>query len=167
MTSGSDVDSTRVEAVMLAAGSQHMCQDQQTQSKNLLVPSMPPTYSIRRPNRLYGDVMRRWRHGRIKTEPIKANTARKDKSTHLECIRTAQPPINAPNTSRCAYRVIGLRRRRSRMKIKTVKLEIKRINDKSAREDKRTYLERAQATQPPPNVSKRLCRVHTPRHQRG
>ena len=54
-TSGGDVNSTRVEAALLAAGSQHMHQDQQTRSKNLLVSSGPLTHRSEHP---YGLVRR-------------------------------------------------------------------------------------------------------------
>ena len=101
MTSGGDVDSTRVEAALLAAGSQHMCQDQQTRSKNLLVSSGPLTHCSEHPYRLVRCLRR---HGRIKFESRKVSQSHKAETAYLEHVRGTQPHRNDP---KCCLRVIG------------------------------------------------------------
>ena len=51
-TSGGDVDSKRVKAVLLTGDSQHMCQIRRTRHRNSPVSSMPPIYPTERLNRL-------------------------------------------------------------------------------------------------------------------
>ena len=162
MTSSGDVDSTRVEAALLAAGSQHMHQDQQTQSKNLLVLSMPPTYSIQRPNCSYGDVRRRRGHGRIKIKSIKVSQLEMAETTYLGRTGIMQPPRNI---SKCVYGVNRPRHRRGRAKIGPVKLEIERLNDKPGREDETTHHGLVCTVQPPPNDPKCCLKVVGPCHR--
>ena len=50
-TSGSDIDSKRVEVALLTGDSQHMCQIQRTRDRNVPVSSVPPIYHA---ERLYG-----------------------------------------------------------------------------------------------------------------
>ena len=164
MTSSGDVDSTRVEAALLAAGSQHMRQDQQTQSKNLLVSSMPPTYSIRCPNCSYGDVRRQHRHRRIKFAPIKVNQMLKFKMTYLGRTGIVQP---CGNRLKRLNKVIGPRHRHGQIKIRSVKLKIEHLNDKRGKNNERTYLGCTGTAQPPINDPDRQYRVHRTRRRCG
>ena len=160
-TSGGDANSTRVKAALLAAGSQHMRQDQQTRSKNLLVSSGPLTHHSECP---YGLVRHLRRCGRIKFESRKVSQSHKAKTAYLEHVRGTQP---LPNNPKHCLKVVGPRRQCDRIKIEAVKLEIERINDKTAREDEITHLGHARLTQPLQNAPKHCCGVHTTRRQRG
>ena len=77
--------------------------------------------------------------------------------TYLECMSTAQPPVNH---SKCLYRVIGLICRCGHIKIEPGKLKIKCLNDKTARKGETTYHRRAQLTQPLVRSQKRRWEVH-------
>ncbi|KIM67354.1 hypothetical protein SCLCIDRAFT_21204 [Scleroderma citrinum Foug A] len=105
------------------------------------------------------------RRGRIKFVPIKVNTARKDETTYHGCTSTAQPPII--NLKR-AYRVIGLRRRRGRMKIEPARLKIEHLNDEKQQNGEITYPGRTEIAQPPTNDAKCLNKAvgPGPRHDR-
>ena len=69
-TSGGGVHSTRVNAALLAAESQHMHQSRRKQIKGLPMSSKPPIRSAEHPN---GTVGCRRRRGRIKLEARKVN----------------------------------------------------------------------------------------------
>ena len=158
-TSGSGVDSIRVKAALLAAESQPMRQTRRTRSNDLPMSSGSP---IRHANRPYGLVRPCCQHRIIKFIPIKVNTAQKDETTYRRRTSAAQPPVI---DSKCAYRVIGLRRQRGRMKIETVKLKIERLNDERGKNGKRTYLGCTGTAQPPINDPDRRYGVHRTRDQ--
>ena len=61
-----------------------------------------------------------------------------------------QPP---GNLSQCLNGVIGPWHQHGQIKIASVNIKIERINDKKAQDNEMAYLEHAQATQPPPNIS--------------
>ena len=112
MTSSGDVDSERVEAALLAVGSQHLHQSRRTGDNDLPVSSGPPIQHADRP---YGLVRQRQRRGRLKIERIKVSQMPECKlMTHLGCVYTMQPPGNC---SERAYRVCRPRRQRGRIKI--------------------------------------------------
>ena len=126
--------------------------------------AQPPANAPKRRNGVHTTKRRR---GRIKIEPIKVNPAQDLEKTYLERASAAQPPRNDPKRS---YRVIGLGRwrwRRDRINIESVKPKIKRINDKTAREDRKTHLERIRTAQPPGNPPKRRYGVIGLIRQRG
>ena len=110
-TSGGDIDSKRVEAALLAVGSQHTRQSRRTRNNDLPMSSWAP---IQHANHPYGLVRRRRRRGRLKIERIKVSKAQQDETAYLGRAHATQPPGNYPNQ---AYRVIGLGRRRGRIKI--------------------------------------------------
>ena len=119
---------------------------------------------IRHANCPYGLVRPCRQCGRIKFVPIKVNTARKDETTYHGRASAAQPPVI---DSKRAYRVIGLRRQHGRMKIETVKLKIKCLNDERGNNGERTYLGCTGTTQPPVNDPDRQYGVHRTRRQHG
>ena len=84
--------------------------------------------------------------------------------TYQEHARAAQPPANAPKRP---YRDIKHRWRCSRMKIRSVNVEIECVSAKIAQEGEKTYLGHAHTVQPPGYHSKSCWEVHRPRHQRG
>ena len=95
--SGSDVDSNRVEAALLAGDSQHANQSRRIQNNDLPVSSVPPISPAERP---YG-LIRRHRRGRMKIEPvnlkiehISANPTQEGETTYCRCARIVQPPGN-------------------------------------------------------------------------
>ena len=79
--SGSSVHSKRVNAALLAVGSQHMCQCQRLGCRYSPVSSRPP---IRHPNHPYGDVRHQQRCGRIKTQPINVSQMLEVEKTYLK-----------------------------------------------------------------------------------
>ena len=156
MTSSGSIDSTRVEAALLAGKSQRMCYSRRKQI-NIPMSSWPP---IRHADRPYGDVRRRHRHGRIKITSINISQTLKVETAYLESTYIAQPPLI---DFKHAYRVIGLRRRRDPIKIGSVKLEIERISINPTREGETTYHRRARAAQPLVNPSKGCLKTYRPR----
>ena len=91
----------------------------------------------------------------IKIERINDKKAQDNETAYLEHASAVQPPQNDP---KCSYRVIGLgrwRQRRDWINIESVKPKIKRINNKTVREDRKTHLERIRTAQPPGNPPKR------------
>ena len=141
-TSGSSVDSNRVNAALLAEKSQHMSQTRRIRDRDSPVSSEPPIQHTDHPNRLI-----RWcrRHGKLKVEAINVSQAEKVEKTHLKRMHLAQP---CGNPSTCAYGVIGPRHRRDRIKIGSVKVRIGRLNDKIAQEGETTHLGPMHITQP-------------------
>ena len=109
-TSGSSVNSIRVEASRLATKSHHIRYSRRTQDQDLPVSPGPPTYYAERPN---GLVKRRHRRNHIKIEPTKINSAQNGKKAHLGCAHAAQP---CGNSQKCSYGVVEPKRRRRRIK---------------------------------------------------
>ena len=160
-TSGSSIDSNRVNAALLAEESQHMRQTRGTGDKDLPVSSRPP---IRLTEHPYGLVRCSRQHGRIKIEAIKVSQTQEHEMTHLGCACATQ---TCENPSKGCLKGHRLRRQHSRIKIAPVMVKIECLNDKTAREDGKTHLERIRTMQPPANDSKRLYGVVGPRRQRG
>jgi len=104
-TSGGDIDSKRVEAALLAVGSQHMCQSRRTQNNDLPMSSWPPIQHAERP---YGLVRRQRRRGRLKIKRINISQTPEVETTYLGRAHTTQPPGNIPNQ---AYGIVRPRRR--------------------------------------------------------
>ena len=156
MTSGGSIDSTRVNEALLAVKSQYTRYNRRVQDNDLPVSSGPPIHPAEHPN---GLITRRRRRRRIKFVPIKVNTARKDETTYHGHTSAAQPPVI---DSKRAYRVIGLRRRRSRMKIEPARLKIEHLNDKKQQNGEITYLGRMEIAQPPANDAKHLNKAVGP-----
>ena len=138
-----------------------MCWSQRKRTKYSPVSSGPPT---KRSEHLYRPVKHLRRRGRIKVKPRNISQMRKVEKTYLQRIRITQPRRNNSNR---AYGVIGPRHRRDQIKIKSVNFKIECLNDKTAREDGKTHLERIRTAQPPANDSKRLYGVIGPRRQHG
>ena len=111
MTSGSDADSMRVEAALLAAKSQYMHYSRRIRRGNSPVSSSPP---VQFANRLYGLVRHRWRRRRLKIERINISQMKEVEMTHLGCAHTTQPPGNSSNN---AYGIVRPRHRCSDIKI--------------------------------------------------
>ena len=88
MASGSSIDSSRAKAVQLAGESQHMRWSRRNRTKYSPGSSRSP---IRYPNRPYGDVRHRRRHGRIKFVPAKVSQTVKVEMTYLEHTSAMQP----------------------------------------------------------------------------
>ena len=101
-TSSGDVDSNRVEEVLLAVESQYMCQGRRTRNSDLPMPSEPPVQPAERPYRL---VRCHHQRGRIKPEPVNVSQMPKVKKTYHGHANAAQPP---KNSSKHPHRVIGL-----------------------------------------------------------
>ena len=147
-TSSGGVDSTRVNAALLAIlASQQANQSRRMRKGNVPVSSRPP---IRHPNRLYGDARRRRRRGRTKVEAKKISQTRKVKTAYLKRVRTAQPPRN---DSKCLNGVIGPRRRRDRIKIEP-------RNISRTQKDRNAYLGRVIALRSNRRPRKRLVRFN-------
>jgi len=147
MASGGDINSKRVEAVLLAVGSQHTRQSGRTRNNDLPMLSWPPIQHAERP---YGLVRRRQRRGRLKIERINISQMKQVETTYLERTSTTQPSGNAPNQ---AYGVVRPRRRRGRIKIAP-------INVSRALEVKKTYLGRANALRSIRRPKKRTKRLY-------
>ena len=148
-TSGGGVHSTRVNAALLAAESQHMHQSRRKRIKGLPMSSEPPVRPAERPNRA---VRRRWRRGRIKLEARKVNRTETSGNVHLGCKCIAQPPRNSSKRPKRLYGDVRRHRRRGRIKIEPIKVN-------PAQDLEKTYLERASAAQPPRNDPKCSYRV--------
>ena len=154
----------RVKTALLAVESQHLRQNRRRRNGDSPVSSVPPVHPAECP---YGDVTRRRRRGRIKIAPINVNQMPKVENTYLgrdNALRSTQPPEN--DLKRC-FGDVRRRRRRSRIKIGPVKVKIKRISDKPAREDEKTYRGHARTAQPLGNPPERRYGVHRPRRQRA
>ena len=160
-TSGSSVDSNRVNAALLAEESQHMRCSRRKRIKNSLVSSRPPIRHLDRP---YGLVTRRRRRGRIKIESGNVSQMRRVETTYRGCASAAQPPGNVSKRSCGVHRT---RRRHGRIKIEPATLKIEWISDKKVQDGEKTHLGHGHIAQPPGNPPKRLHRVHRPRRQRG
>ena len=91
MTSGDDVDSTRVNAVQLAGEGQRMHYSQRKRI-NIPMSSWPP---IQHANCPYGDARHQQRHGRIKIAPINISQMKEVEMTHLEHAQAMQPHRNS------------------------------------------------------------------------
>jgi len=150
MTSGGDADSTRVEAALLAAESQHTRYSSRLRRNDLPVSSWPPIQPERRP---YGHVRRRRRCGRLKIEQInedQVSKAQRGETTHLTHAYATQPPGNAPNR---AYGIVRPRHRRGRIKIVPT-------NVSRTRNGGNAYLGRANAMRSTRRPKKRVRRVN-------
>ena len=130
--------------------------------------TQPPEFLSKRSIRVVGPSRCR---DRIKIESTKAKIkrindkmAQDSKNTHLERTQSAQPP---QTNSKRLCRVHRPRCQHGHIKIAPVKAKIERISDKTAQDDKTTYLGRARATQPPGYPSKHLHRVVGPRLRRA
>ena len=143
----------RVKTVLLAIESQYMRQSRRTQNGHLPV---SPGSPIQHANRPYRDARRQRRHGRLKTTPINVNQVQNVERTHLKRASAVQSPAN---NSKHLNRVIGPRCQCGRIKIGPVKVKIKDMSDKPAREDEKTYRGHPQATQPLRNPPKRRSGV--------
>ena len=97
---------------------------------------------------------------RLKIERLNDKKQQNGEITYLGRTEITQPPAN---DAKRLNKAIGPGPQRDRMKIKPVKVKIKCINVNQTLKVEKTYLGRANAMQPPANVPKRLCRVHTPR----
>ena len=148
-TSSVSVDSTRVNEALLAVHSQHKHQSRRKRAENLPVSSRTPIQPERRSN---GLVRWRRRRGRLKIERINVNKAEERETAYLEPMYAAQPPRT--DLKRC-WEVHRHRRQRGHIRIGPVNVKIERLNDKTAREDGKTHLERIRTTQPPRNAPKR------------
>ena len=160
-TSGSSVDSNRVNAALLAEESQHMRQTRGTGDEDLPVSSRPP---IRLTERPYGLVRRSCQRGRIKIEAIKVSQTQERETTHLGRACATQ---TCRNPSKGCLKGHRPRRQCGRMKIAPVMVKIERLNDKTAREDGKTHLEHIRTAQPPANDFKCLYGVVGPRRRCG
>ena len=89
MTSGSDVDSTQVEAALLAERSQHVQQSRRMQNRDSPVSPRPSTSHADHPN---GLIIPHRRHGRLKVKSINVSQMKEVEETHLKCANVAQPP---------------------------------------------------------------------------
>ena len=138
-----------------------MRQDRRTRNGNLPMSSRPPIQHLNRP---YGLFTRRHRCGRLKFETAKVSQMQKVEKTYRGRAGITQPCGNHPKR---AYKVIGPRRQHGRTKIESIKVKIKRFNDKKQQNVERTHLGRENAAQPPRNGSKRLHRVHRTRRRHG
>ena len=116
MTSGSSVDSTRVNEALLAVKSQRVRYSRRTRN-DLPVSSGPPT---KRSERVYGDARRRRRRGRTKVEAKNISQTGKVETTYLERMRIAQPRGNAPEH---CHRVRRPKHRRGRIKSESIKVK--------------------------------------------
>jgi len=97
---GGNGDSARIEAALLSEfHSQHMCQRQNLQDKDLPVSSEPAT---KYPERPYGGSKRRRRRARTKIEAVKVSKAQGRETAYAGA---ALPPENA---SKCCYAVLSV-----------------------------------------------------------
>ena len=136
-TSGGSIDSNRVNAMLLAVESQHLCWSRRKQNGHLPVSSWPPIRLVERPYRAV-----KWyrRRGRVKFEAVKVNQMEEVETAYLEPVYIAQPPRN---DSKCFQRVVGPCRRCDWIKIESVKVRIERLNDKKTQELEMTHLGQA------------------------
>ena len=152
--SSGNADSTRVNGVRLAGeAGQHEKTNAETK-KNVPVSSGPP---IQREERPYGDVTRRRRHGKIKSEPANISPTRNGGKAYLGHASAAQPPINAPKRRDGVHRTC---RQHGRIKFIPTKVS-------QSRKDETAYLGRTGIAQPRGNDPKRAYRVIGLRRQRG
>jgi len=156
-TSSGNVDSTQVEAALLATDSQQTRSCQITRKYDLPVSFWPPIQPADRP---YGPARHKRRRGQLKIERINDKSVSQTlevETAHLEHARAAQLPVQS------AERPNGPARHRRRRG----SLKIERINVSRTPKAEMTHLARAHATQPCGNPSKRFHRVHTPIRRHG
>ena len=94
-TSGSSIDSNRVNAALLAGDSQHMHYSRRKRDGNSPVSSWPPTNPTDHP---YRGIRCRWRCRRIKSIPAKVSQTLKVEKTYLQRANATQPPQTTQNT---------------------------------------------------------------------
>ena len=149
-TSGDGIDSTRVNAALLAGESQHTRQTRRRRNGDLPVSPRPPIQLGERP---YGHVRRWCQRGRIKFESAKVSqTLKVSEMTYLERASAVQPCGNAPN---CVHRVHRPRRQHGR--IKFIPRKINRMET-----DGNAHLGRVNAIQPVWRPGERIRRVSKP-----
>ena len=153
-TSNFSVDSTRVNAALLATDSQQTRSSQIPRRYDSPVSSWPPTNHAEHP---YGPARHNRRRGKLKIERINDNHAQRCKTTHLRRAHGAQSP-DIPS-KRCD-RVVAPIHQRDRIKFEPTRVS-------QARNGKTTHLARAHAVQPHGNSPKRSYRVIGPRRRRG
>ena len=148
-TSGGSIDSIRINAMLLAAESQHTRQTRRMRDGNSPMSPVPPIYHAECP---YGIVTRQCRHGRLKVEAKNVSQMWKVEKIYLQHTGIMQPRGNHPKR---AYRVIGPCHQRGRIKIESTKVS-------QSRKDETAYLGHTGIVQPHQNVSKRCCGVVGP-----
>ena len=131
----------------------------------------PPANDPKPSYRVIGLIRQRRRCGWIEIAPVKAEIKRINvkiaqggETTHQICANVMQP---LANISKHPCRVHRTRHRRVHIKIESVKLKIEYISINQAQEVEKTYLELAQAAQPPRNPSNCIHRVYRPRRRCG
>jgi len=149
-TSSSNVDSTRVEAALLATDSQQTRSHLITQNNDLPVSFWPPIQPADRP---YRPARHQRRRRKLKIEHIKVSQARNGKTTHLQCTHaTWAPKIPSQHSNR----VIGPIQQHGRP-------TIKQINVSQTWNGEMTHLWCTHAAQPPRTTSQHSYRVVGPK----
>ena len=156
-TSSGNVDSTRVEAALLATDSQQTRSGRITRKHSLPVSSEPPIQPAEQP---YGLIRRQLRRGKLKIERINdkgVSQMPEVETTHPQRVRFAQPHENPSRRRWEVHRPIHQRGT----------LKVERINVSRMPRAETTHLARTHAAQPRGNPSKYFHRVYTPIHRRG
>ena len=152
MTSSGNIDSTQVEAALLATDSQQTRSCQITRKYDLPVSFWPPIQPADRP---YGPARHKRRRGQLKIKRINDKSVSQTlevETAHLEHARAAQLPVQS---AECPYGPARHRRRRGSLKIE-------RINVSRTPKAETTHLQRAHATRPPEIPSEHSNRVIGP-----
>ena len=132
MTSSGSIDSKRVKAALLAAGSQHTHYRSRAQGNGSPVSSWPPTNHAEHP---YGPARHNRRCRKLKIERINNNHAQRHKTTHLRCAHGAQ---SSDILLKHCDRVVAPIRRCDRIKFKPTRVS-------QVRNSKMTHLVHAHA----------------------